>query len=174
MANTAIRTPALPDDRAAEEAWKAHELRVLGWPLRRIGQALGMSAPTVSKRLAWAQKQLLLPMVVEYRQIQTERLENLLALTLEKIREPVMVDGVPAIDQDGNQVTRLDLEKVRTARALINDLSDLHGVKAAVEVTHRMLEITEEDLALVEQINADVRARMEAGGWSTPEPEDAS
>lgn len=171
MANT-TQVPALPDDRAAEEAWKAHDLRVQGWSLRRIGVVLGLSKDTVGRRLEWAQKQLLLPAVVEYRKVQNERLENLLALTLENVREPMMYQGQHCQALDGTPLYSVNLEKIKTARALINDLSDLHGVKAPVQMEHRMIEITEEDMALVDAINAETRARMEARGWAVPEPED--
>lgn len=169
MPRRSTHVPALPDSRAAEEAWKAHELRVQGWSLRRIGQALNMGKDTVAARLDWANKQLLLPAVVEYRKVQNERLENLLAITLEDIREPMMYEGVHCVSMDGQPLYRLNLDKVKTARAIINDLSELHGTKAPVQMEHRMLEITEEDMALVEQINAATRERMEASGWTVEE-----
>lgn len=169
MANTAKRTPAKTDAKYAEEAWKAHELRVQGWPLRRIGQALGINKDTAQSRIDWANKQLLLPQVLDYRKIQNERLENLLALALDGIREPVMFEGVQAVAMDGTPVTRLNLERLDKARKLIDDLSNLHGVKAPVQVEHKMLEITPEDLELVEASNERARAYMAEHGWEVSE-----
>jgi transcriptional regulator with XRE-family HTH domain len=123
--------PRKTDSRRVEQAWEAFEMRVKGLSLRDIARELGVSYQTVSNRIEFANKLIILPGVVERRAMENERLDRL----WEKLQP---------------KVERADTRAIEVAIKLLERRAKLNGLDAPTQHDVKVHEVTQRDLELAE------------------------
>lgn len=128
----------------ADRARQIFELRLAGHSMAHIADVLGTSQPAAYREMSKWIKDLLTPKAFELRTVEQARLERLL----------VALD--PAV-QNG------DIAAIKTAAGISGQLADLLGIKAPVQVEHkvRVLDAVDEELMRLSSELVDRRRVVE-------------
>lgn len=154
--------PRYTDAHFAEEQRACYEMRLRGMSIRAIAAATGLSVTTAWRRIDCEITETLDPLRAKVRELEIERLDRMQLIVLAVLdREHVVIsDGrvVYRTDDDGKRAPVLDsgpalaaidrLLKIQERRAR------LLGLDAAVKVDATVTETTQQDLELIDMVNA--------------------
>lgn len=144
-----------PTDRLAQ-AEETLRLYKGGMSQPAIAKQLGISGPTVCRRLKLALEQRIAENADEYRKIEQERLDDLHAVTMRTLEL-----GMTTLD------TELVLKATDRVLKISAQRAALLGLNAPVRIDATVMEVTQEDVELAEMIR---EAKAKAAN-SQPVPE---
>lgn len=162
------RPPRYSNAHFAEEQRTCYQLYLAGHSIRDIAAITGLSKSTVERRLHSEISETVDPLRAEYKRVMHDRYELLWRKTTEVIAKPppLVSDGrvvrwIVDRDRDGRPIygdpipdTGAVLQAVAKGESILGRLAKLHGLEAPVQVDARLTETTQQDLEIIELINA--------------------
>ena len=112
------------------EALRALQLKVLGWRDHEIGELMGLTRQTVSKRISYAIQTHGQATVAEYREIAAQRYESLIRAAMEDV------------------TPENKYEAIKVAADLTAKFARLVGAEAPVQVEAQVIQVTEQEKEL--------------------------
>lgn len=154
--------PRYTNAHFAEEQRTCYEMRLRGMSIRQIAAATGLSVGTTWNRIDCEIKETLDPLRAKVRELEIERLDRMQQTVLAVLeRTHVMVSNGRVIyveDARGHREPALDSAPVLAAIDRLLKIQErrarLLGLDAAVKVDATVTETTQQDLELIDMVNA--------------------